>query len=154
MKKSRTISLIQNGTVIDHIEPEAVFKIVKILGIDKCDDQVTVGNNLKSKYFGRKGIIKVENVFLSKEDVNKISIISPHVSINIIEDYQVTKKFKVEIPESVEGIIACQNPNCVTNVEGIRTRFNIITKEPLALFCNYCERSMLRDDIEVRSIKK
>ena len=154
MKKSRTISLIQNGTVIDHIEPEAVFKIVKILGIDKCDDQVTVGNNLKSKYFGRKGIIKVENVFLSKEDVNKISIISPHVSINIIEDYQVTKKFKVEIPESVEGIIACQNPNCVTNVEGIRTRFKIITKEPLALFCNYCERSMLRDDIEVRSIKK
>jgi len=150
----RTIELITNGTVIDHIDPDAVFKIVRILRIDECDDQVTVGNNLKSKYFGRKGIIKVENVFLTEEDVNKVSVISPHVTMNIIKDYEVVKKFKSKLPPTVEGIIACNNPNCITNVEGIRTRFNVKADDPLALFCTYCERTIHRQDIEVRHIRR
>lgn len=153
-KTKRTIELISNGTVIDHIDPEAVFKIVRILRIDEADDQVTVGNNLKSKYFGRKGIIKVENVFLTEEDVNKVSVISPHVTMNIIKDYEVVKKFKSKLPPTVEGIIACNNPNCITNVEGIRTRFKVKTEDPLALFCTYCERTMHRQDIEVRHIRR
>ena len=153
-KKKRTIELITNGTVLDHIDPDAVFKIVKILRIDECDDQVTVGNNLKSKYYGRKGIIKVENVFLTEDDINKVSVISPHVTMNIIKDYEVIKKFKAELPPTVEGIIACNNPNCVTNVQGIRTRFNVKKDEPLALFCTYCERTMHREDIEVRHIRR
>lgn len=152
--RKRTIELISNGTVIDHIDPEAVFKIVRILRIDECDDQVTVGNNLKSKYFGRKGIIKVENIFLTEDDVDKVSVISPHVTMNIIKDYAVVKKFKSKLPPTVEGIIACNNPNCITNVEGIRTRFKVKDQDPLSLFCTYCERTMHREDIEVRHIRR
>jgi aspartate carbamoyltransferase regulatory subunit len=154
IKTRRTISLISDGTVLDHIDPEAVFKIVKILRIDECDDQVTVGNNLKSKYYGRKGIIKVEGVYLTEDDINKVSVISPHVTMNIIKNYEVVKKFKSELPPTIEGIIACNNPNCVTNVEHIRTRFKVAKSEPLALFCTYCERTMHREDIEVRLIRK
>jgi aspartate carbamoyltransferase regulatory subunit len=153
-RRKRLIELISNGTVIDHIDPDAVFKIVQILRIDKADDQVTVGNNLKSKYYGRKGIIKIENVFLSQDDVNKVSVISPHVTMNIIRNYEVVKKFKAKLPPKVEGIIACNNPNCVTNVEHIRTRFRVKKEEPLALFCEYCERTMHREDIEVRHVRR
>ena len=157
MKKSttrtkRTIELIPNGTVIDHIDPEALFKIVKVLKLDESEDQVFVGNNLKSKSYERKGIIKLENVYLSPEDVNKISVFSPHVTINIIKDYVVEEKYKVEIPSEINGIIACNNPNCITNVEHTKTHWIVKKREPLALFCTFCERTMHRGDIEVRHV--
>ena len=148
------VSKIQNGTVIDHIDPDAVFKIVRILRIDEADDQVTVGNNLKSKYYDRKGIIKIENVFLSQDDVNKVSVISPHVTMNIIKNYEVVKKFKAKLPPTIDGIIACNNPNCVTNVEEIKTHWIVKKDDPLALFCTYCERTMHREDIEIRLVRR
>ncbi len=150
----RMIELISNGTVIDHIDPDAVFKIVRILRIDMADDQVTVGNNLKSKYYDRKGIIKIENVFLSEEDINKVSVISPHVTMNIIKDYEVVRKFKAKLPPTIDGIIACNNPNCITNVEHVKTHWIVRKDDPLSLFCSYCERTMHREDIEIRMVRR
>jgi aspartate carbamoyltransferase regulatory subunit len=149
-KSTRTISQIERGTVIDHLDPTVVFAVVRVLGIDdSIQDTVTVGTNLLSKAHGKKGIIKIANHFLTSEDVNKLSVISPNATVNIIEDYEVKQKFKVSFPEIVEKILKCPNPNCVTNVEGHSTRFRLIQHEPLLLFCTYCERFVRKQDIEI-----
>jgi aspartate carbamoyltransferase regulatory subunit len=151
-KATRTISQIERGTVIDHLDPKVVFTVVRILGIDRdvpTQDTVTVGVNLQSNVLGKKGIIKIANRFLTSEDVNKLSVVSPNATVNIIDDYEVKQKFKVVFPEVVEKILRCPNRNCVTNVEGTPTRFKLVNQEPLLLFCTYCERFTNKDDIEV-----
>ncbi|RUM45057.1 MAG: hypothetical protein DSY35_01285 [Desulfurobacterium sp.] len=62
---------------------------------------------------------------LKEEEVNKISLISPRATINIIRDYEVVEKRKVEIPEIVEGVLKCANPNCITNFENVTTKFSV-----------------------------
>jgi len=148
-KKERTISLIKEGTVIDHIDSDAVFKIVRILDLENSKNQVTIGVNMRSKQIGNKGIIKIESRYLSKEDVDKISLFSPHATINHIKDYEVEKKHKVELPEEIDRVLKCNNPNCVTNLEGAPTKFVLHKKEPLTYICRYCERRMLKEDIEL-----
>ncbi len=147
---TRRISQIKQGTVIDHINPHVVFEVVRILDIDdNIEDTVTVGTNFKSKALGKKGIIKISNRFLTPKMVNKLSVVSPNATVSIIEDYKVKKKFKVTFPEMVEEILNCPNPNCVTTIEGIPTRFRVIQQEPILLFCTYCERYFRKDEMEV-----
>jgi aspartate carbamoyltransferase regulatory subunit len=149
-EKTRTISLIEKGTVIDHLNPHVVFEVIRILGIDdNVEDTVTVGTNLQSKVLGKKGIIKVANRFLTPEMVNKLAVISPNATVSIIEDYDVKEKFKVKLPEVLEGILRCANRNCVTNIEGTPTRFKLTKQDPVILMCTYCERSFRREELEV-----
>ncbi|HDS29559.1 MAG TPA: aspartate carbamoyltransferase regulatory subunit [Firmicutes bacterium] len=148
--KTRTISLIEHGTVIDHLNPHVVFEVVRILGIDdNVEDTVTLGTNLPSKVLGKKGIIKIANRRLTPVLVNKLAVLSPNATVSIIEDYEVKEKFKVKLPEIIEGILRCANKNCVTNIEGITTRFRLVKQDPVILMCTYCERSFRREELEV-----
>lgn len=144
-----TITKIKNGTVIDHLDPETVYQIVRILDLENFHDQVTIGINMMSPQLKRKGIIKIENRFLNKSDVDKISLFSPNATINLIKEYEVDKKYKVEIPNQVDNVLKCNNPNCVTNLENEKTMFILHKKEPLEFICKYCERRLLKDDLEV-----
>ncbi len=149
-KITRRITLIRNGTVIDHLNPRVVFQVVRILGIDDdIEETVTVGTNLKSSVLGKKGIIKISNHFISKEEVNKLSVISPNATVSIIEEYEVREKYKVRFPKEVKGILNCPNPNCITTVEEIETRFKLIQESPILLFCVYCERYIKEHEIEI-----
>jgi aspartate carbamoyltransferase regulatory subunit len=42
-KKQLSVSAIQNGTVIDHIPAQNLFKVISILGLDKIPNQITSG---------------------------------------------------------------------------------------------------------------
>ncbi|HEX9744180.1 MAG TPA: aspartate carbamoyltransferase regulatory subunit [bacterium] len=149
-KHTRTISQIERGTVIDHLNPNVVFQIVRILDIDDdTEEQVTVGTNLFSKHMGRKGIIKIGNRFLDQDTINKIAIISPNATVSNIDNYEVVQKFNVEIPEEVVSVITCPNPNCVTNSEGVATRFRLVERDPILMLCTYCERYIRENEIEI-----
>ena len=140
-KKEITVRAIESGTVIDHIPANRLFKILSILGIENIDTEVVIGNNFVSNKLGKKGIIKIEKKFPSIQDINKISILAPNAIINIIRDYQVVEKKKVEVPTSVEGIVKCVNPKCVTNHENVKTNFKVINKDgKISLKCHYCEK--------------
>jgi len=110
---------------------------------------VLIGFNLSSKKLGRKGIIKIGGKLLTQEEVNKISLIAPDATVNIIKDSEVVKKFKVAIPDSIEEFLKCFNPNCVSNHQKIQSRFHVINKNPIRIRCHYCERHMGEDDIEL-----
>ncbi|WP_430816846.1 aspartate carbamoyltransferase regulatory subunit [Carboxylicivirga sp. RSCT41] len=148
-KKELSVRAIKNGTVIDHIPATHLFKVISILGLDKIENQITFGTNLKSKQQGHKAIIKVAKKYFADEDINKIALVAPSAKLNIIEDYQVVEKKVVEIPEQIIGIAKCFNPKCITNNENMTTKFSLIEKEPLALKCQYCEKITNEEHLEV-----
>jgi aspartate carbamoyltransferase regulatory subunit len=145
--KELKVSAIENGTVIDHIPASALFQVIKMLKLDVFDQMVLFATNLESKKYGSKGIIKVSNKFFEPEDLNKIALVAPHASIIEIRDFQVANKTQVEIPDTIKGIVKCFNPNCITNIEIITTRFTVIDKEETRLKCHYCEKITIKKNI-------
>ena len=144
------VSAIRNGTVIDHIQNEATFKVAEILGLGRGEHMVLVGMNLPSKKVGRKGIIKIEGRELTPREVNTIALIAPDATLNIIKEYQVAEKRRVELPAKVEGVVRCFNPSCVTNCQPVATSFEVIAAGPVRLRCVYCERAMQGPDIVLK----
>jgi len=133
---------IKDGTVIDHIEGGKGLKVLEALGIDGKDGNViTIALNVPSGKFSKKDIIKVENKFLQDFDTNKLAVISPKATINIIKDYKLVEKRRVFLPNKIEKIFRCSNPDCITNSnEDIESTMDVIDKTGLVLRCKYCTR--------------
>jgi aspartate carbamoyltransferase regulatory subunit len=140
-QKKLKVSAIKDGTVIDRIPPNALFKVIEILGLDHTDHQITFGTNLDSKQIGKKAIIKIADLFFEEEDINRIALIAPDAKFNIIKNYEVVEKRQVEIPEQIRGIAKCFNPKCITNHQIIETSFSTKKeKGGISLICHYCEK--------------
>ena len=144
--KHLIVSALENGTVLDHIPADQVYKALDILDLKGAEHQITIGINLNSKQFGRKGIIKIADKFFADEELNKLALIAPKATVNIIRNFKVVEKKKLEMPEVVEGIARCMNPKCITNHQPVRTRFTVLEEDgEISLLCHYCEK---RSDIK------
>ena len=148
--KELKISAIVDGTVIDHIPPKAVYDIIRLLGFREYDNVISAATNLQSKKMGKKGIVKIGSRYLTQEEVNKITLVAPNASLCIIKNYKVDLKEKLIVPDEFRKIIKCNNPKCITNSEDIETKFKVLNKNPLKVKCMYCERSMEKDEIELK----
>lgn len=132
------INSIKQGIVIDHIKPGSGFFIFKYLGLDKADFTVALIMNAKSSKRGRKDMIKIENVM--DLDLAALGFIDPEITVNIIEDETIKEKINLELPGSVEGIIECNNPRCVTSSEkGITHKFYLLEDGSGRYSCKYCD---------------
>ena len=133
---------IKNGTVIDHIAGGQALNVLKILGISGTTDAtVSVVMNVESSKLGKKDIVKVEDRELKEEEVNRIALIAPDATINIIRDFLVIEKHLVDLPDLIIGVVRCQNPSCISNTEEpIESRMLVKTKNPVVLRCIYCEQ--------------
>lgn len=139
--KELVVSALENGTVLDHIPAENVYKALDILNLKGIESQITIGINLTSKAQGRKGIIKIADKFFEDEELNKLALIAPKATVNIIRDFKVVEKKKLTMPEEIVGIARCMNPKCVTNHQPIKTRFKTIDNgNEILLLCHYCEK--------------
>jgi len=134
------VSALCNGTVIDHIPSDVLFKVINILKLQQIDTMITFGSNLESKTHGKKAIIKIADHYFAAEDINRIALVAPSAKLNIIKNFEVSEKQKVTLPEEIKGIAKCMNPQCVTNNENITTLFKIASKNPIELRCHYCEK--------------
>ena len=143
------VKKIRNGTVIDHISAGYALDVLKILNITgKEGTTVGVVMNVPSKHIGKKDIVKIEGGELKPEDVDKIALISPKATINIIREYDVADKKKVHLPKDIKGIIKCSNPSCILNSrEPAGSLFHVQEVEPIRLRCHYCNRTMEKKDI-------
>ncbi|MDE7375950.1 MAG: aspartate carbamoyltransferase regulatory subunit [Muribaculaceae bacterium] len=148
-KKELAVAALRNGTVIDHIPSSALFKAVRILGIENLDTSVTIGYNLESGKLGRKGIIKVADVEFDEATLNRIALIAPTAVVNIIRDFNVVEKRQVALPDTIVGIVKCANPKCITNNEPMLTRFVVVGHDPVAIRCHYCNHTVAGKDAEV-----
>ena len=146
-RKELIVSAIDDGTVIDHIPARSLFQVIKILNLERFENQVLFGTNLDSKKYQKKALIKVRNKFFKIDEINKIALVAPTATIIVIKNYDVIKKIDVEIPDQINNLVKCFNPNCITNHEKIPTKFTVIDKDELQVQCHYCEKIMEKEEI-------
>jgi aspartate carbamoyltransferase regulatory subunit len=138
------VSQIKDGTVIDHITAGEALNVLTILGIaGTTTESLSIATNVASRKEGKKDILKIERRELRKEEVDRIALIAPHATINIIRDYEVAEKKGVTIPRIIRGVVKCPNPGCISNAnEPIESAFEVLEK---GLHCCYCDWMITRD---------
>ena len=134
------VAKIKDGTVIDHIRGGYALDVVRILGISGKERRVmTIAINVPSRKFRVKDVVKIEGKALDSQEVNRIALVAPHATINIVRDYEVIEKLEVKLPSVFEGILRCINPCCISNSnEPITSKFYTKKEEPVLLKCYYC----------------
>ena len=149
-KKELLVAALENGTAIDHIPPEQLFKVAHLIGLSTMDNRITFGNNLESKKMGRKGVIKIADKLFEEDEINRIALIAPNVILNIIRDYEVVEKKYVNLPDELVGIVKCNNPKCISNNEPMLSFFYVTDKELGTIKCRYCERKINKENIVIK----
>ncbi len=144
MVRELRVTPIRNGTVIDHIPPGMGLRVLEIILAERdINRTISLAMNVPSRRNKKKDIVKVEDVELTPFELGKIALIAPDATINIIRDYEVVEKRKVELPDTVLGILRCPNPNCITNQrEPVTPEFRVLSRKPIRLRCVYCEREV------------
>ena len=148
-KKERLVAAIENGTVIDHIPAEKTYAVATLLGLQKLQTPVTIGYNYPSKKLGKKGIIKIEDKFFTDEEISRLSVVAPNVVLNVIRDYEVVEKKKVVTPDTLKGIVRCNNPKCITNNEPMNTIFHVINKNSGIIKCHDCDKEQVISEVKL-----
>ena len=151
MGKELKVAALRNGTVIDHIPADKLFKVVSILHLDTTLNQITLANNLDSAKIGSKGLIKISERALAEDETNKIALIAPNAKINIIKEFEVVEKRPLVLPDEIKEIVQCTNPVCITNNQPVTTRFHVLKSENgIILKCHYCEREVKQDNVKIK----
>lgn len=146
------VNAIKNGTVLDHIPADRIYSVIELLDLRGAENQITIGINLSSKTLGSKGIIKIADRWLEDAEINRLALVAPNATINIIKDYKVAEKKVIRTPKEITGIARCNNPKCITNHQPIETRFSTIEKDgEISLLCHYCEKVTTSKKIKIIS---
>lgn len=144
--KELKIQPIKNGTVIDHISPGAALKVLRIMGLptEGTRSVISIAINVSTRKNGaQKDVVKIEDREIDPKEVNKIALVSPRATINIIRNFEVYKKQVVQLPKEVVGLVRCENASCITNTtEPILSRFVVLKPDPPILRCAYCGREV------------
>lgn len=138
------VEKIENGTVIDHIPAGMGMKVLSILKV-AAGSKIALLMNVTSKRLGSKDILKISEKQLDEKEVNRIALVAPNATLNIIKNGSVVEKSVVCLPHELHGVARCPNPKCITNSERIETRF--AQEEKNKFRCYYCE--MLFDTNEL-----
>lgn len=135
------VEAIKRGTVIDHIPAQVGFKLLTLFKLTETDQRITIGLNLPSNAQGRKDLIKIENVFLTEEQVNQLSIYAPKATVNRIDNYEVVLKLTPTLPEQIDHVLDCPNSNCISRSEPVSSSFKVrVRQDEVLLKCKYCEK--------------
>ncbi len=149
-KQEMKISRIENGTVIDHIHPGTALEVFEILDLRRdVEGSIMLGIRVASGQLGEKDLLKLENRFLTPTESAMVALVSPEATINIIRDYEVREKHKVEVPDKWTGIFRCHNPTCISNQERepVEPEFEVKERQPLMVRCRYCGTLMDEEQI-------
>ena len=140
-----TIDSITNGIVIDHIKAGNSMEIYRLLNLDKLECSVAIIKNAASSKMGKKDIIKIDSVI--ELDLDALGYVDPDITINIIKDGVRVRKFHVELPQTITGVLTCKNPRCITSTEReIPQVFKLTDRENKIYRCIYCETQGRREE--------
>ena len=110
---------------------------------------ITVALNMPSGKLNKKDMIKVEGRFLEDDDTNKLAVIAPASTVNIIKDYKLVEKRRVALPNEIDRIFRCSNLDCISNsTESMDSIMDVIDKEKLVMKCRYCSRILNVNEIK------
>ncbi|MBR1741601.1 MAG: aspartate carbamoyltransferase regulatory subunit [Lachnospiraceae bacterium] len=132
------IEELNEGVVIDHIQVGGAMKIYEYLNLEKLDVSVAIIKNARSNKMGKKDIIKIEGPL--DIDLAVLGVLDHKITINVIKNNEIIKKQRLELPDTVTGIIKCRNPRCITSIEQeLPHTFKLTDRENRIYRCIYCE---------------
>ncbi|WP_075182798.1 aspartate carbamoyltransferase regulatory subunit [Pantoea sp. 1.19] len=135
------VEAIKRGTVIDHIPAQVGFKLLTLFRLTETDQRITIGLNLPSGELGRKDLIKIENTFLTDDQINQLAVYAPHATVNRIDEYEVVGKISPTLPDRIERVLVCPNGNCISRSEPVCSSFAVRQRDgEVILTCKYCEK--------------
>ncbi|GAA0503517.1 aspartate carbamoyltransferase regulatory subunit [Tatumella terrea] len=139
------VEAIKCGTVIDHIPARVGFRLLSLFRLTETDQRITIGLNLPSGEMQQKDLIKIENTFLTEEQINQLALYAPHATVNRIDNYDVVAKRVPELPERIERVLSCPNSNCISHNEPVSSSFTVRQRpQDIMLTCKYCEKEFAR----------
>ena len=150
MSEMRRVTAICNGTVIDHIPAGHALQVIRMLRIDtNRSNPVSLVMNVPSDKMGRKDVLKIEDLELSQEELDRLALISPHASVAIIRNYGVAEKRVVELNDELVNVASCTFSNCITQNarEPMPQKLRVVSADPLEVRCHYCGRGQDLDEI-------
>lgn len=146
--KKLSVEAIEKGTVIDHIPAGKGLTILRQFKLLHYGSAVTVGFNLPSKTQGCKDIIKITGVWLDDKAANRLALFAPEAVVNTIDNFKVTDKRRLELPDEITEVFRCPNTNCASHGEPVKSRFYVRTQgNQTKLKCHYCEKTFSRDSV-------
>jgi aspartate carbamoyltransferase regulatory subunit len=114
------------------------MKVLEYLNVDTGNDTVAIIMNATSKKYGKKDIIKIENI--TDVDTAALGLLDHTATVNLIEDGRIKEKIALALPEKVVNVIKCKNPRCVTSVEpAISHIFRLVDASREEYKCEYCD---------------
>ena len=132
------IGQIKDGIVLDHITAGKAMQIYETLKLGKLDCSVAMIQNADSPKMGKKDIIKIGTLMDLNLDV--LGYIDPGITVNVIRDGKIDKRYHLWLPERIVGVIKCKNPRCITSVEvNAVHEFRLADKDRKIYRCIYCE---------------
>lgn len=136
------IGTIVDGIVIDHIPAGRGMDLYKDLGLDRLECEVAVITNAASGKYGRKDILKVNEVIDLNYDM--LGYIAPHITVNIIRGGHRMEKLHPHLPETIQGVIRCKNPRCITSIEQELPHIFCLADAKSEVYrCKYCEEKYM-----------
>ena len=147
-RKDLLVAALENGTVIDHIPTTKLFTVANLLKLDTFPEPVLIGNNLSSNKIGIKGMIKIANRMLTTDEISRLAVVCPNIRLCIIRDYEVVEKKEVRLPDTLENVVKCANPVCISNNEPMRSFFYVTDKENGTMRCHYCNKEQKIENAE------
>ena len=129
---------VKTGIVLDHIKAGKSMQIYELLGLDKINNCVAIIQNADSAKYGKKDIIKIDQIIDLDFDV--LGYIDSNITVNIVKDGKLERKHHMELPQTLKNVVKCKNPRCITSVEQeIVHTFKLVDKENKVYRCIYCD---------------
>ena len=129
---------VKTGIVLDHIKAGKSMQIYELLGLDKINNCVAIIQNVDSAKYGKKDIIKIDQIIDLDFDV--LGYIDSNITVNIVKDGKLERKHHMELPQTLKNVVKCKNPRCITSVEqGILHTFKLVDRENKVYRCIYCD---------------
>ncbi|MDE6312497.1 MAG: aspartate carbamoyltransferase regulatory subunit [Lachnospiraceae bacterium] len=133
------VGKLNEGFVLDHIQAGKAMSIYRDLKLDKLDCCVAIIKNARSEVMEKKDIIKVE-CDIETLDLDILGFIDCDITVNIIKDGEIVEKKELNLPDTIENVIKCKNPRCITSIEQeLKHVFILTDKERKIYRCKYCE---------------
>ena len=129
---------VRNGIVLDHIAAGKSMEIYRLLNLDRLSCSVAVLQNVPSKKYGTKDIIKIDEMIDVNLDI--IGYIDPNITVNVVKNNELVSKKHLSLPERLDNAIFCKNPRCITSTEQeITHSFKLADAEKRIYRCVYCD---------------
>ena len=151
-KNGMLVDRIENGIVIDHMKPGTSLIVMDLLNLTGKEflykkKIIAIAMNVRSDKNSNKDVLKISDFSLTNEMIERLGLIIPKATLNIIKDFHVIEKKEFGLPNEI-GDLNCPSDSCITNNrEDVKRKFFVITtkenpaiKDDYQLRCKFCDQ--------------